>query len=91
LKVFGSIGYVHVDDQVRTKLNDKSKMMIFLGYNQKFKWYKLYNPNEGNMVNSKDVKFDEEGAWDWKVSDSEKYNFLLILDEEEERYKDHQE
>jgi hypothetical protein len=25
LKVFGSIGYVHVDDQVRTKLNDKSK------------------------------------------------------------------
>jgi hypothetical protein len=91
LKVCGSIGYVHVDDQVRTKLNDKSKMMIFLGYNQKFKWYKLYNLNEGNMVNSKDVKFDEEGAWDWKVSDGEKYNFLLILDEEEERYKDHQE
>jgi hypothetical protein len=43
------------------------------------------------MVNNKDVKFDEEGAWDWKVSDGEKYNFLLILDEEEERYKDHQE
>jgi hypothetical protein len=28
LKVFGSIGYVHLDDQVRTKLDDKSKKMI---------------------------------------------------------------
>jgi hypothetical protein len=32
LKVFGSIGYVHVDDQVRTKLDDKSKKIIFVGY-----------------------------------------------------------
>jgi len=32
LKAFGSIDYVHVDDQVRTKLDDKSKKMIFLGY-----------------------------------------------------------
>jgi hypothetical protein len=32
LKVFESISYVLVDDQVRTKLDDKSKMMIFVGY-----------------------------------------------------------
>jgi hypothetical protein len=35
-----------VDDQIRTKLDDKSKKMIFVGYNQKSKWYKLYNPKE---------------------------------------------
>jgi len=64
LKVFGSIGYVHVDDQVRTKLDDKSKKMIFMGYDQKSKGYKLYNPNEGKMVISRDVEFNEEGAWD---------------------------
>jgi hypothetical protein len=65
--------------------------MIFLGYEQKSKWYKFYNPNEGNMMISRDVEFNEEGAWNWKVNDGEKYDFLPILDEKEEIYEDHQE
>ena len=40
---------------------------------------------------SRDVEFNEEGAWNWKVDDGEKYDFLPILDEKEERYEDHQE
>jgi len=28
--------------------------------------------------------------WDWKITDGEKYNFLPILDEEKERYENHQ-
>jgi len=80
---------VHVNDQVRTKVDGKSKRMIFVGYDQKSKGYKLFNPNEGKMVINKDVEFNEEGAWDWKVNDVEKYDFLLILDEEEEIYEDH--
>jgi hypothetical protein len=43
------------------------------------------------MVINKDVEFNEEGAWDWKVNDVEKYDFLLILNEKEEIYEDHQE
>jgi len=43
------------------------------------------------MVISRDVEFNEEGAWDWKVDDGKKYDFLPILDEKEERYEDHQE
>jgi hypothetical protein len=43
------------------------------------------------MVINKDVEFNEEGAWDWKVNDVEKYDFLLILNEEEEIYENHQE
>jgi hypothetical protein len=54
---------VHVDDQIRNKLNEKkSKNMIFVGYDQKSKRYKFYNPNEGKMVISRDVEFNEEGA-----------------------------
>jgi hypothetical protein len=30
------------------------------------------------MVISRDVEFHEEGAWDWKVNDGEKYDFLPI-------------
>jgi hypothetical protein len=37
LKEFGSINYMHIDDQVRTKLDDKIKRMMFVGYNQKSK------------------------------------------------------
>lgn len=29
LKVLGNIGYMHIQDQIRTKLDDKSKKMIF--------------------------------------------------------------
>jgi len=35
LKVFGSIDYVLVDDQVKTKLADKSKKMIFVSNDKK--------------------------------------------------------
>ena len=62
LKVFGIIGYMHVHEQVKTKLDDKNKIMIFVGYDQKSKEYKLYNPNEGNKVINRDVKFDKERA-----------------------------
>jgi hypothetical protein len=61
LKVFGTIDYVHVYDQVRTKLDDKSKKMIFVGYDKK-KSYKYYNPNEGKIVISRDFEFIEEGT-----------------------------
>jgi len=64
--------------------------MIFMGYDQKSKGYKLYNSNEEKIVISRDVEFNEEGAWDWKVNDYEKYDFLPTPDEEEERYEDHQ-
>ena len=57
---------------------------------KKSKGYNFYNPNKEKRVISRDVKFDEEEAWDWKVDDGEKYDFLQVLDEEG-RYKDHQE
>jgi len=62
-----------------------------MAYDQKSKRYKLYNFNKGNMVINRDVKFNEKKAWDWKVNDDKKYDFLSILDKEEERYEDHQE
>jgi len=32
------------------------------------------------IIISKDVEFDEEGAWNWKVNKDEKYDFLSVLD-----------
>jgi len=46
------------------KLNEKkkTKKIIFVGYDQKSKRYKFYNPNERKIVISRDVEFNEEGA-----------------------------
>ncbi|MCO5603077.1 hypothetical protein L7F22_057221 [Adiantum nelumboides] len=44
LKVFGCIAYVHVPDELRTKLDPKAEKCIFIGYSLEQKWYKCYNP-----------------------------------------------
>jgi len=58
LKIFGSLCYRHVPDQLRRKLDNKSQVMIMVGYHSTGA-YKLYDPNNKKIVFSKDVKFDE--------------------------------
>lgn len=64
LIVFGSITHVHISDEKRSKLDDKSDKYIFIGYDSSTKGYKLYNPNTKKTILSRDVIFDEEGEWD---------------------------
>jgi hypothetical protein len=42
------------------------------------------------MMIGKDVEFDEEGAWNSKVNDSERYDFLPVFDGKDDRYEGHQ-
>ena len=41
LKVFGCIAYVHIPDELRTKLDPKAKKCIFIGYSLEQKGYRL--------------------------------------------------
>ena len=45
MRVFGTISHVHIPNERRTKLDDKSERFIFIGYGSSSKGYKLYNPN----------------------------------------------
>ncbi|CAL1397608.1 unnamed protein product [Linum trigynum] len=65
-KVFGCTAYVHIPDQHRKKLDDKSTPCHFLGLSAESKAYKLYNPNTKKIVVSRDVVFDEAKGWEWK-------------------------
>lgn len=76
LRVFESVPYAHVPDQKRTKLDDKSEKLIFVGYDSSSKGYKLYNPKTGKVISGRDVVFDEEATWDWNVPEEENYDFL---------------
>ncbi|GKV02915.1 hypothetical protein SLEP1_g15292 [Rubroshorea leprosula] len=87
LKVFGSIAFAHVHDGKCTKLDDKCKKYVFVGYDSRTKGYRLYNLDGSKAVISRDVDFDEEAMWDWK-SQEENYEFLPSFaeeDDEEER------
>ncbi|GKB39874.1 retrovirus-related pol polyprotein from transposon TNT 1-94 [Tanacetum coccineum] len=48
--VFGSVAYAHVPDQTRTKLDDKSKKYIFIGYDDKSKAFRLYDSVEKKVT-----------------------------------------
>lgn len=60
---------MHVPDEKRSKLDDKSEKYLFIGYDARSKGYKLYNPSNEKIVISRDVKFDEESLQDWNTSD----------------------
>jgi hypothetical protein len=66
--IFGSAAYAHVPDQRRTKLEDKSKMYIFIGYDEKTKGYKLLDPINKKVMVSRDVQVNEASEWDWNNS-----------------------
>ncbi|GLU17722.1 hypothetical protein SLE2022_340780 [Rubroshorea leprosula] len=68
LRVFGCICYTLVPSAKRSKLDERSKVGIFIGYSSQSKGYRVLNLKTQEIETSRDVKFDEESAWDWKNS-----------------------
>ena len=58
-RVFGSLAYVYINKQVRTKLQLKSKLMIFIDYSSTSRAYRFWNPFDDSVVESSDARFDE--------------------------------
>lgn len=83
-RIFGCVAHVHIPDQKRSKLDDKSKRCIFLGVSDESKAWRLYDPTSKKIIVSRDVVFEEGKSWDWSKSDEEiKHNVLEWGDEEE--------
>lgn len=57
LKIFGSVGYVHIPDQMRTKFEKKSKKMILIGYDNNN--YRMFDTDRKTIKISRNVIFDE--------------------------------
>ena len=88
LRVFGSIAYAHVPDQRRSKLDDKSEKLVFIGYDKRSKGYKLYNPITKKIVVSRDVRFNEEEAWNWSKKEDEGSNSTPLFEETNEEVRE---
>lgn len=61
-RVFGSIVYIHVPEEKRTKLQPSNFKGLLVGYSEYSKAYKIYVPSQRKIVVSRDVKVDEV-AW----------------------------
>ncbi|RDX73620.1 hypothetical protein CR513_46744, partial [Mucuna pruriens] len=64
-RIFGYIGFVHVPDQKRSKLDDKSTKYVLLGVSEESKAYKLYDSINKKIHIGRDIKFQLDVAWDW--------------------------
>ena len=63
LRISGCPVYTHVPREKRTKLDPAEKQGIFVGYSESAKAYWIYIPNQRKMELSKDVTFEEDGAY----------------------------
>jgi hypothetical protein len=65
LKTFGCTASVKTVGPHLNKLVDRSKKMIFIGYESGTKGYRFYDPTTSKLVVSRDVVFMENQLWDW--------------------------
>jgi transposase InsO family protein len=59
LRVFGCNAYIHVHDQNRVKLDDKSEPGIMIGYGKLFGCYVVLRCKDHSLIVTRDVEFDE--------------------------------
>ena len=64
LRTFGYTGHVRKTKPILTKLEDRSTPMVFLGYEEGTKAYRLYDPHRDKVLVLCDIVFDEKAAWD---------------------------
>ena len=57
--------FTHVPSSKRDKLDKRSSPGIFIGYNTTSKAYKIFQPQTGKIVVSRDVHFAEDEEWSW--------------------------
>lgn len=59
LKIFGSLAFVHIPKQFRSKLESKSKKLVMVGYCGYSQNYRLFDIKSRKVTISRDVNFNE--------------------------------
>lgn len=59
LRIFGCRAYIHIPKEQRRKLDYKARNMIFVGYIEGIKGYKVYDPGTGHVTHTRNAIFDE--------------------------------
>ena len=59
MKTYGFMCFFYIPQVKRDKLDKKTELEIFVGYNSNSKAYKIYLPQNNKVIVHKDVKFLE--------------------------------
>jgi hypothetical protein len=62
LKIFGSLVFIHIPKEKRNKLDPSGKKVIFVGYYEVSKAFRVYIPCHHHIEIKRDVNFDEDVA-----------------------------
>ncbi|KAJ0801008.1 putative RNA-directed DNA polymerase [Helianthus annuus] len=67
LRVFGCVGFAIKLKGHKSKLEDRSRPLVYLGVEHGTLGFKLYDPRDKRVIiaGEGDVKFDERKAWAW--------------------------
>ena len=71
LRTFGCLCFSYVPQVKRDKLNKKAEPRVFIGYSNTSKAYRIFQPQNGKIIVSRDVKFIEDKQWNWEESTKE--------------------
>lgn len=77
LRTFGCLAHVKTTTPNVKKLDDRSKPMIFVGYEPGSKAYRCYDPASRRVHISRDVAFDEEAQWRWDGETASELDFTI--------------
>lgn len=69
IKIFGCLAYMKVPSVHVKKLDDRSKVVIYLGKEPGTKAHRLYDPDNNKIHVSRDVVFEETKSWEWVRED----------------------
>ena len=92
LRTFGCVVHVKKVGPGVRKLDDCSTLMVFVGYEEGSKAYRVYNPATQSVYISRDVIFEEDMPWDWQAGSSaseHQEEFTVMYDDEEVHEHDH--
>jgi hypothetical protein len=84
LRTFGCIGHVNVAKPNLTKLDDRSKSMIFVGYEPGLAAYRCYDPMTKRIHINSYVVFDEDVMWEWTRSQASGMEFDITVPNQSE-------
>ncbi|KAM0826297.1 hypothetical protein ACQ4PT_068956 [Festuca glaucescens] len=66
MRVFGCVAHVKRIGPGINKLADRSTMMVFIGYEESSKCYRVYDPSADKLQVSRDIVFEESRPWSWE-------------------------
>lgn len=67
LKTFRCLAHMKVPSVHTTKLDDRSRVVVYLGKEPGTKAHRLYDPQSKRICVSRDVVFEESKSWTWKT------------------------